>query len=107
MLPSFSGWTPYMNFMAQLAMTNPALRAAEESQPRQFVAAPATVPFTNTPEHASSTFVRNIRYLPSSKVAFVKLGNNSYWYKMLPGMLAKWLNSRSLGRYYNNYIKLK
>lgn len=103
----WTGWNPYRDFIARLAMSNPAKSLIEQNIPQEFRPAAASVPFTNTPERASSTFVRNIRYLPQSQVSLVRLGNNPYWYRMSPRMLAQWLNSRSLGQYYNNYIKLK
>lgn len=105
----WTGWNPYAEFWSRLA-ANPAKQAQaamEAMQPQEFRPAKASVPFTNTPARASSTFVRNIRYLPQSQVSLVRLGNNPYWYRMTPRMLAQWLNSRSLGQYYNNYIKLK
>lgn len=102
------GWSPYAEFWSKLA-ANPAKQATaamRAMEPQEFRPVKASVPFTNTPARASSTFVRNIRYLPNSQVSFVKLGNNTYWYRMSPRMLAQWLNSRSLGQYYNRYIKL-
>lgn len=104
---SWTGWSPYSQFMAKLKMANPGLYATEQMAPQEFRAAAASQPFTNTPTRASSTFVRNIRYLPNSQTSFVKLGPNTYWYKMSPNMLSHWLNSRSLGQYYNRYIKLR
>lgn len=102
------GWNPYAEFWSRLA-ANPAKQAKaalEAMEPQEFRPAPASVPFTNTPARASSTFVRNIRYLPNSQISFVKLGNNQYWYGMSPRMLAQWLNSKSLGQFYNQRIKL-
>lgn len=103
------GWNPYAEFWSRLA-ANPVKQgkaALEAMEPQEFRAARASVPFTNTPARASSTFVRNIRYLPNSQISFVRLGNNQYWYPMTMRRLAQWLNSESLGRYYNNYIKLR
>lgn len=103
------GWNPYAEFWSRLA-ANPAKQAKaalEAMEPQEFRTVKASVPCTNTPAKASSTFVRNIRYLPTSQIALVRLGNNPYYYSMTPGMLARWLNSDSLGRFYNNYIKLR
>ena len=69
------------------------------------------VPFSNTPMHASSSFVRNITYKPhvsgNTGTAFVRLGDKDYWYPMSMRRLSNWLNYKSLGQYYNKYIKLK
>lgn len=101
------GWNPYAEFWSRLAVSNPAKAAMEAMKPQEFRPAQASVPFTNTPQRASSTFVRNIRYLPTSQISFVKLGNNQYWYPMSQKLLAHWLNSRSLGQWYNAHLKLK
>lgn len=103
------GWNPYAEFWSRLA-ANPATQAEAAMvamEPQEFTPMQASVPFTNNENRASSTFVRNIRYLPQSQVSLVRLGNNPYWYRMSPRMLAQWLTSRSLGQYYNKYIKLK
>ena len=112
MLPqtTFNSWNAYQNMMAMLAIAptgNLARRAMPIGDPLTFRVAHASVPYTNTPERASSTFVRNMRYLPNSNVMFVKLGANDYWYPMSLRKLSNWLNSRSLGQYYNNYVKLR
>lgn len=100
------GYSPYEAFMQRLSVTNPAAAQAESLQEQTFNVTPATVTGMNTPEHARSTFIRQMRYLPTSNTCFVTLGNQQYWYPLSQRQLAQWLNSRSLGRYYNNYIKL-
>lgn len=110
MLPqsTFNSWNAYQNLMATLSMAptgNIARRAMQ--QPIRFHVAHAAVPYTNTPSQSSSTFVRNIRYMPNANVSWVRLGTKDYWYPMSLRRLSNWLNSRSLGQYYNRYIKLK
>lgn len=61
----------------------------------------------NNPAYPASTFIRKISFEPHSKIAFVRLGNNMYWYPMNEKQLATWLRSKSLGAYYNQHIKLK
>lgn len=110
MQTTFNGWTPYANLMASLRIAptgNYARRAIPIGDRLQFRVAHATQPFTNTPQRASSTFVRNLRYLPNSNTMFVRLGRNDYWYPCTLRKLAHWLNSKSLGQYYNNYVKLR
>ena len=102
----WNGYTPYETFMRRLAQTQPAAAAVVYNEPQTFRPAHALVPYTNTPMHASSTFVRNIRYVPKTNTAFVKLGGRQYWYNMSPRMLSNWLTSNSLGRFYNDHIKL-
>lgn len=104
---TWTGWNPYAEFWSKLAVSNPAKAAVDAMEPQEFRAVAATVPFTNTPARASSMFVRNIRFLPNSRMAFVRLGKNDYLYGMTLSKLSRWLNSRSLGQFYNKYIKLK
>jgi len=107
---TFRSWNAYQNLMASLSIAptgNLARRAMPIGQPLTFRVAHATVPYTNTPTQASSTFVRNIRYMPNANVSWVRLGTKDYWYPMSLRRLSNWLNSRSLGQYYNRYIKLK
>ena len=101
------GYTPYQQFIARLQVTNPGAATIEKNSPQEWRPAKASVYYTNTPERASSTFVRNIRYLPQSQIAFVRLGNSQYWYGMTPRQMSQWLTSNSLGKYYNNYMKLR
>lgn len=100
------GYTPYEQLMRTLAATNPVAGKAFYDAPVTFRPARAAVPYTNTPQRASSTFVRNIRYTPATNSVMVKLGNNNYWYNMSPRMLSLWLTSDSLGRFYNKHVKL-
>lgn len=103
----WSGYNPYLRFIRNLENSGKLGAATlQKQQPQEWRTAQATVYGTNRPDRASSTFVRNIRYLPQSRVTFVRLGNNEYWYNMTPRQLATWLTSNSLGRYYNKYIKL-
>lgn len=69
----------------------------------------AEVPYTNSPQKASSTVVRRIRYFPISKSVRILLGNSTkeYPYFMNDFQLSQWMRSNSLGRFYNNYIKRK
>lgn len=80
--------------------------SVNSKQPYYFDVDKAATPFSNTSQNLSSTWIGNIKYLPYSNVAFVKLGNSEYYYGMTPRQLSTWLNSRSLGQYYNNFIKL-
>lgn len=112
MLPqsTFNSWNAYQRMMASLSIAptgNIARRAIPIGDQLRFRVAHAATPFTNNPTQASSTFVRNIRYMPNSNVSWVRLGTRDYWYPMTLRRLSNWLNSRSLGQYYNKYIKLK
>lgn len=104
---AYSGWNDYMRAAGLYGRMSPAAAQAFKMQEQEFNVARAAVPYTNTPARASSTFVTNIRYLPSSNTAFVRLGNSTYWYPMTQRQMANWLTSNSLGRYYNNYVKLR
>lgn len=54
----------------------------------------------------SSSWVGNIDYDPYSKVMTVNLGNESHAYpSQSPNDVANFLNSNSLGSYYNNILK--
>lgn len=107
----YNGYRTYENELRSLyALPNnrlpfPALYNMEKNAPAMFNVAAASVPYTNTPMKASSTFVRHINFLPTSKTAFVRIGNGQYVYPMTPKQLGNWLCSNSLGRFYNNYIK--
>ena len=59
------GYTPYEDFIRRLTVTNPTRAAIEEMSPQEYRVAAASVPFTNNPSRASSTFVRRIRYTRS------------------------------------------
>lgn len=101
------GYTPYEDFIRRLAATNPTRAAIEEKSPQEYRVAAASVPCTNNPSRASSTFVRRISYEPAGQQVLVTLGNSNYVYPMSRIKLARWMTSNSLGQYYNNYIKLK
>lgn len=103
----WQGYTPYEQFVSKLASTNPTLLWKTKSEPQEFRPVKASMPYQNSPERAASTFIGTIRYLPYSRTSFVHIGNSSYVYPMTDAQLAAWLRSRSLGNYYNNYIKLK
>lgn len=95
--------------MADLRLVNPRAAATQAQTQVQF-RIDDTMSMNNTPAHAASSFIRNIRYRPGvtgNGVSFVRLGKNLYWYPMTMRRLSNWLNSRSLGQYYNRYIKLK
>lgn len=106
-MATYSGYNDFLRAAGVYGRMGPAASKAFKQQEQEFNVAAAAVPYTNTPARASSTFVRNIRYLPSSRTAFVRLGNSTYWYGMSPTQLAQWLTSNSLGRYYNNYLKMR
>ena len=107
LVPSFNGWNPYQLFLAILRLVNPpAARTVQTNEPITFHIQ-GTAPFNNTPAHASSSFIRNIRYNPHGSIAYVRLGTRDYWYPMTMRRLSNWLNYNSLGRYYNKYVKLK
>lgn len=103
------GYVPYQRFIRETRVVNPALASANalSKSPQEFMVQAAAVPYTNSPERASSTFIRNLRYDPYIRQTFVTIGNSQYYYPMGPAMLANWLTSKSLGQFYNNYVKLK
>lgn len=100
------GYTPYQQFIQKLMLTNRPLAQLKKHQTLSFKAAKAHQFYTNTPQRASSTFVRNISYFPNARICYVNLGNSQYVYPMSRTMLSRWLTSRSLGRFYNRHIKL-
>lgn len=54
----------------------------------------------------SSSWIGNFDYDPSSNYLIVKMGNKDYNFaNMDPNTVADWLNSPSMGQYFNNYIK--
>ena len=105
MVNYFDSYQAYLT-AAGLAKTNPVASSLFDKQPINFNVAKG-MEFSNSPTQLSSSWVGNIKYLPYSNVAFVRLGNGEYYYGMTPRQLSAWLNSRSLGSYYNNYIKMK
>lgn len=105
---SYGGWIDYerMQRMAEFN-PNPIIRNNVAKRDMEFNVAKAAMPRTNTEFRASSTFINNIRYLPSSNTAFVRIGNSTYWYPMTLRQMSTWLRSNSLGGYYNKFVKLR
>lgn len=64
-------------------------------------------PYQNHPDHPASTFITNIRYRPNSERVFVRMGGKTYVYPLTERQLAAWMKSKSLGQWYNKYLKLK
>ena len=63
-------------------------------------------PYQNHPDHPASTFIQRISYEPNSRIAFVRMGNSTYYYPMTERQLGAWLRSKSLGQWYNKHLKL-
>lgn len=103
------GWNPYQRFIRETRVTNPALASSQalSKSPQEFQVQHAATYGSNSPERASSSFIRMLRYNPYSRTTFVTIGNSQYWYPMGPRQLSQWLTSNSLGKYYNNFVKLK
>lgn len=54
----------------------------------------------------SSSFIGDVNYDPYSQVMNLEVGNRTYSYpSQSPNDVANFLNSNSLGRYYNNILK--
>jgi len=54
----------------------------------------------------SSSWVGDFDYDPTANYLLVKMGNKDYAFAgMQPETVAEWINSPSLGQYFNNYIK--
>ena len=106
-MTQWQGISPYEDFLIRLQTTNPALYYQTKGSQQRFNVAAAATSGSNSPYHAASTFIRGIKYHPSSNLTFVKIGNEQYWYPMNDSQLAMWMKSQSLGRYYNQHIKLK
>ena len=77
------------------------------NKPVKFEVLPAKEPYQNSHAQAQSTFIRRIRYFPYMKRAYVTIGKKRYLYPMSAFQLAHWMKSDSLGRFYNNYIKIR
>lgn len=106
-MKAWKGYSPYEDFLLRLKLSNPTQYYVVKNAQQRFNVDKASTYGSNSPYNAASTFIGNIRYMPYSRTAFVRIGNGSYFYPMSDQQLAAWLKSKSLGQYYNNYIKLK
>lgn len=62
--------------------------------------------YPRRPITQSSSFIGDVNYDPYSRVMNVEVGNRTYSYpSQSPNNVANFLNSNSLGRYYNNILK--
>ena len=62
--------------------------------------------YPRRPITQSSSFIGDVNYDPYSQVMNVEVGNRTYSYpSQSPNNVANFLNSNSLGRYYNNILK--
>ena len=62
--------------------------------------------YPRRPITQSSSFIGDVNYDPYSQVMNVEVGNRTYSYpSQSPNDVANFLNSNSLGRYYNNILK--
>lgn len=62
--------------------------------------------YPRRPITQSSSFIGDVNYEPYSQVMNVEVGNRIYSYpSQSPNDVANFLNSNSLGRYYNNILK--
>lgn len=100
----YQGYEDYL-LAAGLADLDPIAKQQFEDQDVEFNPGYAFMPGMNTPQFAQSTFVRQIRKPAHSDIAFVRLGNNGYSYGLTEPQLGQWMTSRSLGGYYNQYLK--
>ena len=55
----------------------------------------------------SSSWIDQIEYVPSLGMAIMETNGREYYYPMTPNEVGNWMNSDSLGSYYNKFIKLK
>lgn len=55
----------------------------------------------------SSSWIDEIEYLPTLGLAIMHTNGNQYYYPMTADEVGDWMNSDSLGSYYNRNIKLK
>ena len=55
----------------------------------------------------SSSWIDQIEYVPSLGMAIMKTNGREYYYPMTSTEVGDWMNSDSLGSYYNKFIKLK
>lgn len=65
----------------------------------------------NTPRRdlgGSSSWIDGIEYIPSLGIAIMHtISGKEYYYPMTSDELGDWMNSDSLGSYYNRFVKLK
>lgn len=62
--------------------------------------------YPRRPITQSSSFIGDVNYDPYSQVMNVEVGNRTYSYpSQSPNNVANFLNSNSLGSYYNNILK--
>ena len=62
--------------------------------------------YPRRPITQSSSFIGDVNYDPYSQVMNVEVGNRTYSYpSQSPNDVANFINSNSLGRYYNNILK--
>lgn len=54
----------------------------------------------------SSSWIDDIEYMPELGLAIMHTGGREYYYPMTPDEVGDWMNSDSLGSYYNNFVKL-
>lgn len=55
----------------------------------------------------SSSFITSLKYDPVNKVAWVGMNGNEYEYPMDQYEVGRWVTSGSLGKFYNQRVKLK
>ena len=100
----YQGYEDYL-LAAGLAELAPIAKQQFEDEDVEFNPGHAFMDGMNTPQFAQSTFIRQIRKPAHSDIAFVRLGNNGYSYGLTEPEMARWMTSRSLGGYYNQYLK--
>lgn len=76
-----------------------------KNRPADFHVAKAAMPYMNSPGRLQSTWVGNMRYIPTAQTMIVQMGPKSYTMPMSPHLLSTWLTSSSLGRFFNNHLK--
>ena len=57
------------------------------------------------PIQISSSFIGNVRIVPSLGLARLRLGGRDYSYSLTPDMIGRLVTSNSLGQFYNGHIK--
>lgn len=111
---TFNGYNDYLTQERLVRMGLKPYQRSNISQDYRVMS--SATPIANSPTQAASTFIRRITYLPSARseygnnrsgTVFVRIGNSEYNYPMTQRQLAMWLTNKSLGQYYNNYVKLK